>query len=196
MTKPSKKKIGIDFDDVIFGFNRAFIVFQKERYGIDLHYEDIITFDINQVWNMSKDESFRRVDEFLMSPYHDMAKPVPGAAEAINILKERHELHIVTSRKEEVRGRTIAWLDKAFPGAFAGVHFTGQFSKGGGKVLKSEVCKQLLVDTFVEDALVYAHEIAEAGIDVFLLDSPWNQERTMPTVTRVKSWDEIVEKMD
>lgn len=36
-------------------------------------------------------------------------------------------------------------------------------------------------------------DVANCGIPVLLFDAPWNQGEMKPPITRVHSWDEIVE---
>jgi uncharacterized HAD superfamily protein len=188
-----KKKIGIDFDDVLFGFNRAYCLFHNQTYDTNLHYENIIVYDMDKIWGISIEECVERVNKFYLSTHHEEAEPVPGSIEALNILKQDHELHIITSRREDLKGTTIHWLERYFPGVFAGVHFTNQFGGTGIKKLKSEVCKELGIDLFIDDALHNVVDIVSVGIPVILLDTPWNQGKVPELVTRVHSWDEVRE---
>jgi len=48
---------------------------------------------------------------------------------------------------------------------------------------------------FIEDALHNANKMAEAGIPVLLVDTPWNQVSLEPGIYRVYSWSEIVAKL-
>jgi hypothetical protein len=45
----------------------------------------------------------------------------------------------------------------------------------------------------VEDHLDHCLDLAENGVKTFLLERPWNRDRTEthPLITRVKSWEEI-----
>jgi len=61
------------------------------------------------------------------------------------------------------------------------------------KRTKSSVCKELGIDIFIEDAPVYAKNISEAGIPVILIDAPWNRETSGELITRVYSWDEVLD---
>jgi uncharacterized HAD superfamily protein len=134
-----------------------------------------------------------RIREWHDSPHHDASSCIPGSEDAIEELAEEHELHIITSRPEVRRAQTAAWLERHFPGRFAGMHFVGPSDgKHGSKVA---VCKDLGISFLVDDALANARAVAEAGIPVLLLDAPWNQEPVEPPVIRVAGWDEAVARI-
>ena len=187
------KKIGIDFDDVIYGFNRQYCVFHNEKYGTNKRFEDVVTYDLDKIWGISPEECVVRVNEFYDSKYHGEAEPVPGSVDAVRRLAIDHELHLITSRRDGVKPQTISWLEKHFPNVFTGLHFTNQFGGIGNKKLKSEVCREIGASLMIEDALKYANEVASAGIPVLLLEVPWNRGETKPLVTRVHSWKDVVD---
>ena len=190
-----RRKIGIDFDDVIYGFNRAYCDFHNAKYGTNIAYEDISQYEMEKTWGISLQECVKRVDEFYFSTDHAGAKPVEGSLRGIGILKRDNDLHLITSRREDVRAQTTSWLEKHFPNTFAEIHFTNQFGSTKKKRLKSEVCKELGIDVMVEDALHYADDLSTKGVRVLLLDTPWNQGQVPELVSRVDSWDEAVEAL-
>ena len=60
---------------------------------------------------------------------------------------------------------------------------------------KGELCKDLNVDLMIEDDPKYAEDCALKGINVLLLDKPWNQNCIEhENIIRVKNWKEILER--
>ena len=185
------KRIGIDFDDILFDFNHKYCQFHNERYGTNLCFDDIYTYDMCVVWNIDWDEVLRRVDEFISSQMHDEVSPVSGSVETIKQLSNIYEIHLITSREEKFKDKTLNWLNKHFFNIFNKIHFTNSFGKNKNKKMKSEVCIENGIELMIEDAPVHAKDLAEMGIEVLLLDKPWNRVDTHPLVKRVYDWKEI-----
>lgn len=196
MEVKQKKILGVDFDDVLFQCNTAAAKFHNTTYGTSYSRDDVKTFDWRDVWHVSPEEEHRRVLEFFATKFHDEAEAVIGAYDALKKLNEAYEVVIVTGRPESARDVTLEWLSKHFLGLYREVHFTSHYDSDHSKRRKkSDIVKELGINIFIEDALHFAADVAESGIPVFLIDTPWNQGETPPNVTRVYSWDEILEKL-
>ena len=102
-------------------------------------------------------------------------------ADAYNILqrlKQNHDLVVVTSRQYAIQDATLQWLDMHFPGTFSSVHFGNHFAKAGASRKKSEICCDIGADVLIDDNPTYAHDCAQAGMQVLLfnwrLSYPWS----------------------
>lgn len=185
--------IGFDLDDVLLGFFDALHPYCNIRYGTDCQRNDLVSFDLPKLWGISKEEAIKRVADFYQSPEHWDAKPIDGAIEKIKKLKQHHKLHVITAKPEELKNKTLEWLDKHFPQMFDGIHFTNHYHGSGLKRTKGEVCRELNIEFFVDDFLENVNDVANSGIPALLFDAPWNQGEIKSLVTRVYSWDEIAE---
>jgi uncharacterized HAD superfamily protein len=184
--------IGVDFDDISYPFNATYVKYHNREHGSSLTYEDITCYDLGLIYGCHADIVDERTSAFYASLDHDEAPPIVGSVEALTHLSKHYDLHIVTSRREELRALTEAWINRFMPGVFVGVHFTNGFcAQNGKKRPKSEVCKELGARFLIDDALSHAEEVASAGIPVFMPDRPWNRSHTPPSVLRVHAWDEI-----
>ena len=187
-----RKRIGIDFDDVLMEFNMFFCLYNNMLYGTNKTKQDITTYDLGKVWNCSQEEAMRRVMNFFQSSYHANAQPLPYSREVVARLVKHHDLVIITSRPEGVRAETVAWLETHFKGLFSEVCFTGSFTNQPGiKKTKAEACKELNIDMCIEDAPEHALNMAGQGIPVLMIDAPWNTDVSGPNITRVSGWMEI-----
>lgn len=188
--------IGIDMDDVLMYFNEHMLRFLNKKYGTNHQRKDSFDFTLENVWKESSEIVQRKILEFYMSAEHDQTESYPGAIEGVRALKAAgHDLHVITSKPDMLRGRTEAWLGQHFPGMFTEVHFMNHLHSTNKKMSKAEACKNLGVEIFIDDAIHNAKNVATLGIPVLLLDAPWNQEKVDAPIVRVMSWEEIVEKI-
>ena len=187
------KTIGLDLDDVLLNFNDALGVYHNREYGTAFERKHITDFGHEKIWQCSRAEAIKRVLAFYQSEDHFNAPPVDGAVEALATLAKTKTLFIVTSKPDTLREITERWVNIHFPKTFQGIYFTNHFPDNNSARTKGEVCVELGVDVFVDDALHHARAVSSVGIPVLLYDTPWNQEPIDPPITRVHSWSEIVE---
>lgn len=196
MKHPKKKTIGVDFDDVLMNFNDTLMHFHNARYGTSLIREHCTDFDLSNIWKCSPEENVRRILEFYETDMHWDAQPVEKSQEAVEALSRNHNLVVITSRPESIRKKTLHWLEKHFPKVFDHIIFTNQFSGKTNVIKKSHACTKLGVEIFIDDHDKHALDIAHAGIDSLLFDTPWNQSAPKhPKITRVYGWKDILEKL-
>jgi uncharacterized HAD superfamily protein len=197
-TDATKRKliIGVDMDDVIFDFNNSLHAYHNAKYGTAIRRQDITSYEIEKVWGCAPEEAMKKVLEFYETKEHDETVPVEGSIEGVKELSSGHELHIITSRADPVRDLTMKWLQRNFPQSFASVVLVNQFAGSPTKARsKADVCAELGVDLMIEDSIAHARSIAASGRPVILLDTPWNQAEAVPNVTRVKTWEDIVDQI-
>lgn len=195
MTSKNYKIIGFDLDDVLLDFNKALCEYNNLTYGTSHKREDVTTYDLEELWGCNRGEVIKRIFDFYQSPAHMRVLPISGAVEGIRALKKDNVFHIITAKPDILRSVTQQWLDKYFPGIFESVHFTNSIGFPGIGRTKAEVCNELGVEIFVDDSMDNAKNVSSVGIPVLLLNSPWNQGEVSQLVTRVNSWQEIVDKL-
>lgn len=192
---PLHKTIGIDMDDVLIDFNESLFRYHNEKFGTNYKREDATTYKVEDLWGYTVEKTRELLNDFYYSDHHNEALPVEGAIEAIEHLSKNNSLHIVTARPSLIKSETHVWIDKHFKDSFKDIHFTCKDIFDQDKRMKSDICKELGIELFIEDSLENAMSIAGIGIPVFLIDTPWNQGELHPLVTRVKTWKEIIEKI-
>ena len=190
------RPIGVDFDDVVANFNDALRVYHNARYGTAYEYGDINTFYLEVLWCCSKEEMMQRVDEFYHSQEHTGMLPVEGAIAALTELSKHYSLVMITSRPDHIREYTLKWIAEHIPHVFSDTHFLGHYVAGDHvHKSKGDVCKEIAARVLIDDALHNAASVSTQGIPALLLDAPWNQGPLPKLVTRVMSWDEILEQL-
>lgn len=195
-------KIGLDLDDVVFDTVPSFLGFYNQIHGTNFTRTDITMYEIEQLGiGKTPDDVTRLFDRFHTSPEFDRIPLVEGAEEGIFELSRLPDssLVIVTSRPPRYRAKTTASITRSFPNNPLPVYFSYDFSFNNQQTrsqAKSQICRELGVDVFVEDYLVYAQACSEQGVRVLLLDKPWNQNGTLPSnITRVYKWQEILQQI-
>jgi hypothetical protein len=102
------------------------------------------------------------------------------------------KLHVVTARHFLFRFSTGLWLYKNYRSIFSSIEFANFFSRFSTK--KSVICKELWASIIIEDNLENAIDCANAGIEVYLLNKPWNKDYDVKKhkwIVKVKSWMDI-----
>ncbi|MEK6970216.1 MAG: hypothetical protein AABW68_00790 [archaeon] len=185
-------RIGIDIDGVLVDIVSPLLELYNAHKGTGHRYEDVGHYDLHQTWNCSPQEAIDWVHQFYATPAFDEMPVIDGAVAGVTRLSKGHELFIITSRPAYLQEKTKAWIERYFGDAFVEILFGNAYSLHGPQKDKSTLCSEKDVRVLIEDAPGNAIDCAQAGIEVFLFDQPWNRKMS-PTknVTRVMSWDEI-----
>lgn len=189
-------KIAVDLDEILAEFLSSVIAFHNDAYNTNLKKTDFHSYKYWEVWGGDRAEAIQKVYEFHQTPYFQNIKPVAGAIEAIKILKEKHELYVITSRQDEVSLATKKWLDQYFQDTFKEIYFTNHYSQTNANKKKSDFCDSLNVDVLIEDLPEYAQECLKPNRKIILFDYPWNINTVVSGISRVKNWTEALEVID
>ncbi len=181
-------KIGIDLDDVTADFFNPLLEWHNEKYNRSDKREEFKEFAWYPIWQISREEAIKRVDEFHETHKIEEVKPLKGAINSINKLSKDNELFIITGRPIRFKSRAEQWIKyhtkKEIP-----IINAGEFHKGQA-ASKAEICKELEISILLEDAPETALDCANQGIKVILFNNSWNQEVHHKNIIRVKSWKE------
>ncbi len=187
-----KKVIGIDFDDVLMDFTPGHLSFFSKKLGKTFVKEDVKVFHFWETFGLSKEEAVLICEEYYLTEEHSKNPPLLGSKEALQKLSH-FSLQVVTARPSFTEEVTTSWATRHFENMIEQFHFTNAF-KSDQAVSKGALAKSLKMAYFIDDAPHNALDVAREGIPVFLVDTPWNKNmESYELITRVKSWDEIVE---
>jgi uncharacterized HAD superfamily protein len=186
-------KIGLDCDGCLIDFVRPWLKYFNDQMGTSYAYDDVTAYDFEDCMDINPKKMMQLIDEFCNSPILWRLPPIEGAREALEKLREKGDLQVVTSRILANTTATLDCFDRLFPGLITGVHFTRTAYGCGGFVSKKEVCEELELTHMVEDCRKYIQECSGVLDQGFLMDRPWNQGSLPSNVQRVDSWQEIVD---
>lgn len=199
MVKPI---IAVDADETLFDENNAVRLFHNEKYGTNHTAEDYLVegefwFYWEAMWGTERAESERRYEEFIQYKLTHHLPALPGALAALQELKKKYELVVVTMRDERSVVITHDALTKQFPEVFQDVHFVPLW---GGKpdATKAEICTAIGAEYLIDDSFGHCQLAAQAGIKALLFgDYGWNRTVTLSLgVTRAKDWPAVLEYFD
>jgi uncharacterized protein len=186
--------IGVDLDDVLLDFNTTLCTYHNLQYGTTLTRDQISSYSLELAMNVTREEMMKRVLEFYETDHHFNGLPIPGSVESIGILSKKFPLYIVSAKPDYLKERSLIWIEQHYPTCFKEVLFTNQFAGDASrKKTKSEVCKELGINIFIDDSLKHAEDISKSGVKVYLLNAPWNQGDVPENVARMNDWNSICE---
>lgn len=187
-----RQSVAVDLDDVLFDFIGYFFEWHNQQYGSQLVNEDMrFGMLIWDVWGGTKEEAAERIPAFFQEVDLLNMQPMAGSVEALDQLKERYRLHVVSARDASAAEVSENWIDNYFPGVFAEVHLGIANPLDQGEAMsKAEMCVQVGAKVLIDDQVVHARECAERGIKLLVLgDKPWSREQTLPHNSyRVNNW--------
>ncbi|KIY65888.1 hypothetical protein CYLTODRAFT_50057 [Cylindrobasidium torrendii FP15055 ss-10] len=193
--KPHGRVVACDLDDVLSCTNHVLSEWHNDVYGTNMTVDDFYYYYYwkNPFWGSPK-ETFEKVAAFYQTSRLFEAKPVAGALEGVQALKELgYRIVIVTARSPDYHTHSWDWLNKHFPNCFERIICTGQFqnaSKDGEfrevvtRLSKAEVCADLGAVVLIDDSSENAIQCATApqAIPVLLFgDYEWNKRICGPS---------------
>ncbi len=190
-------KIAIDVDDVLFPLNEGFLKFHNKKYHTNIKTFEV--WDVFKVLGCTKEEAVKRYHEYFETESLESTKPLEFSQEAIEKLKQKHELVIVTSRPEFMKEKTLAWLNKHFPNTFNEntIYFTNRCNfHEETKTTKLAICKEINAELLIDDCLNYILECKDGNVKTILFGNyGWNQHNNKDLV-RVNNWREALENIE
>ncbi len=195
-----KQTIAVDVDDVLFDEHQSVRLFINNTHGLDLtpeHYNIEAPYwgYWESVWGVGKEEGRKRYQSYVASGVKAEPLVVPGAIEAIGVLKKKYDLVVITSREDTTIELTRAWLSEHFPQTFKSVEFVAAWSTDR-KASKAAIAKEIGASYLIDDGLQHCQAAAEAGIHALLFaDHGYSRSYKggNPRITRVYNWQEVQE---
>jgi uncharacterized HAD superfamily protein len=183
--------IGVDLDDTLAESLSAFLEFYKEKYGKIMKLEDFTAYTLNEIIGMPRQDEEKLLEEFDNSDYFINLRPLQGAVESINKLKQEHKIIIITSRPGKFREKTEEWIKKNFPGIDKIIFIREEYQSVCKE--KGQICKEAGVDLFIDDHINNILNCTKFGINTILINYPWNRSAEInERIKRADSWEEIM----
>lgn len=187
-------RIGVDIDDVLVEslpeYTRRFCA----RFGYDVPVEECAWEIFRRFPEISPTQMWGFYSELEASDFLATRPAYPDAVAGIRALSAAgHRLLVVTGRlpehlrhTERLLGRE--GLDDLFEDL---VHRAGAESAAA---YKPRIVQERALDVLIDDELHVAAAVG-ARVPVLLLDRPWNRGPLPPGVSRVSTWDEILDQV-
>lgn len=125
--------------------------------------------------------------EIIFSRFHEESIPrlplLPGVKAALDVLHSQYRIVLITARRPHSRPQTLEWLTK-YSLPFDVLYHTED---------KTKIPESLSVA--IDDHPFHIQAYRDMGIQVFVMDQPWNQSVQDPHVTRVSGWDALIQSL-
>ena len=190
-------RIGIDIDGVLQNISEFIL-----DYGSKYCYDNGIKFEIHpneydesKSLGISNDEAEKFWNKYLVE-YVTNYKPRKFAREVIDILKEKNEIYIITSRNEyglpkeeygHMQELTKSWFEKNK------IYYDKLIFSPENKV---NICLNNNIDIMIEDWDKNIKELSDAGINVVCFDNPYNKNNVNENIPRIFSWYDLLNKLE
>ena len=178
--------IGIDIDDTVAKTNISLmdeaLKYDKEHVQ-GRGYKNKDAYTLTDCFYWTEDVAMRFMAYVRDSNLFTEITPIDGAVEYINKLYDfGYKIYFITRRKNTAHMLkvTMKWLDKY------GFKYHKLLM---GIDEKGSVCKEELVDLFIDNDLKHIREVSEKNIDTLLMTDDFNQEDT--EFRRVTTWEEV-----
>ena len=177
-------RIAIDIDSTLHHYWPLLSAAAKRRFGIDLPYEQQVTWDISRL----RAEQVRVcVQDTHTDDAIAAAKPYPHAVETVNAWHDAgHWIHVTSHRGEGCQTATQRWLDDI------GLRHH-QLYCSYDKIAR---CREIGIDILIDDSPVNLEAALDAGITAATIVHPWNRELCeTEDVICGESWDELAHNL-
>ncbi|MFA5093330.1 MAG: hypothetical protein WC543_05260 [Candidatus Omnitrophota bacterium] len=174
-------KIGVDIDGVVADFVGSFLP-ELNKY-CNCSSEDIVNYDFekNIKINITDSQNKELWGIINKNKLYSKLKLIKGCEIALSDIIKNNSIILISSRKKEIRGDTLAWLKK----------YKISFSKLKLFDSKKEKIKAMSkCDIVLEDDLEVARALSALDVQVLLFDYPWN--RIGSNIKRIKSWGQAL----
>ena len=157
-------RIALDIDSTLHHYWDLLQRVARERYGVDLPYEDQRDWGITV---LERDAVIHCVEETHSDDNIAGAVPYPGAVQAVSSWhSDGHWVHVTSHRRAASAAATATWLETiGLP--YDDLHCSFD---------KVSRCVELEVDVLIDDSPVNIAKAREAGIVPATIVHPWNEE--------------------
>lgn len=194
--------IYVDFDDCLCETGRLFSGLAKELFGIEVPYEEMKYFNLQESFSLT-DEQYERMMNEAHGPKRLLSiEETPGASEVINGWIDRgFQVSVITGRPYSAYEASRTWLDQhGMPRVSLyclNKYGRDSFYQTGEYSLELEDYYKMHFDYAVEDspaAFRFFSHLPELAVMVF--DRPWNQDAELPSESYSRCYDwEMIKKL-
>lgn len=168
--------LAIDVDGVVADLHPVWLARYNKDYNDNMTVEDWTEWNIE---NLVKPECGQKIFEYIREPnIYDEVKPIEGALEKIQDLKNYHRIIYVTSSEPSVSGRKYYWLKE-----HGFVKNRMDYVEALDKTL---ICARYLIDDDFYNVKNFTHGSNRFGI---LFDQIWNRGQSWKY--RIKGWKDF-----
>lgn len=196
MTGP---RLYIDIDDVLAETTRALADTARTRFGKNIPFQKMTTFDLRISLQLQEDEYESFMLEVHKPEFLRALAPTVDAPDVLDAWKKSGaRIELVTGRPPSSQQATIDWLEDHSI-AYDSLEFIDKYRRYSGEPTKqlSDLSGRNYRFAIEDSASVAIYLAENTSSRVLLYDRPWNQSGPLEDgpIKRVHSWREILEKV-
>jgi uncharacterized HAD superfamily protein len=178
-------RIALDIDSTIHHYWDLLQRVVRDRYGIDLPYEEQRDWGITAI---ERDALVHCVEETHSDENIAAGVPYPGAVDTVTAWHDRgHWIHVTSHRRSSTAAATAAWLEAI------GMPYDDLYCSFD----KVSRCVELGIDVLIDDSPVNIRRAVDAGIVAATIEHPWNEELAHSDgVIGARDWESLRAKLD
>lgn len=189
--------IGVDLDDTLVCCIKHFLDFYNDKHNTEFAVDDINAYGMWDVFGCSKESVMADISEFYSHPAFDNLTPIEGSVQAVQRLTQEHDIYLITARPSYEEGKIRNMIEFNYRSCFKDIILTDQVFEKDNARKKSEICNDIGAKLMIDDSISHAYDCISEGIDVFLMDMPWNQSyKADDKITKVYSWKDIEKEIN
>ena len=196
-------KIYVDFDDCLCETANAFTAIAARLFGKHVPYEEIISFDLQESFQLADGEYEQLMIEGHRPEVLLSYEETPGASKVLNEwIDKGDEVFIITGRPYSVYEPSRRWLDEhgleRTSLFFLNKYNRNSLIKASDFNLELEDYYRMKFDVAIEDSpTAFRFFDHLPGLKVCVYDRPWNKKCRLPNDNyfRCKDWKYIDEKV-
>lgn len=171
--------LAIDIDNTIAYLQEAVVELFNERHNTKYTLDDFNDYDVENVLPVKEAVAMKKI--YGEKGIYNHVKPIEGSQKALQkLIKEGHQIYLVTDAIPQVYGEKIKWVKHFFP-FIDEEHIVAMKHKNLFKC-------DLMIEDNIQNLIsgVHYHRIC--------LDYPWNRKvhDEVYGIYRCNNWDEIV----
>lgn len=214
-------KIAIDFE-ALFLVQKAFVAYNREMHASSVQYSEIRFGDPSLSYKLTGREFQLRRNDFFRPLYARLIHIAPGAMEIVSLLRQLpHNDIIIVTDYPDTYIDVIRWcLNQHFTGwrpaifcnkiplcelthneSLQNINILDFLEKNAvlsreiGEqeyISKAQICACLNIDAVIDTNPVTAQDMGFMGIDVSMVERPWNKIQKPRLVRKIETWQEII----
>lgn len=181
-----RKKLAFDFDDVLCDTTKAFLAFNKKKYGNTVLYSAART-ELYKSLKISEEEENKRWTEFFKDSEFCYPRPAKNLLAILKRMKKEYSLIVISARDRQWQYQVKPWIKKYTPNIFEKVVF---IHSQRIKKSKGMVCKKNKTVALIEDEPEHVRSCIAYKMPVVVFDRPWNQ-KVKKNIPRIKTISQL-----
>ena len=188
--------IGIDFDGVIFNFERNVTIeaelfdYELQQKGLQNGIKNKEAFKAQDKYNWDDETKQSFTDNYFdkINEYSDL---VPGAKLILKKLKEENNKLIIISARGEHTPNEIMYANRIIE------KYKLEFDEINWKIIdKVKMCKEKCIDIFIDDRYENCKLVSEAGIrTIYFNDLNYTEVENTENLVVVHNWGQVYRKI-